>query len=162
MIIACSVEVEYPDDPFKPEYIMPQVVMLALVNHEKFQGCSFTSTKKIDNFDWPDDLLCNIAMPVKWVNKTGLCPKLTGCFLISDSINYKYGVLKCKIASVREGSEASIDEIFGGPHVEPTIYEDYEGSIFGQLEKILKEDYKPYRIESEKESDIPLGLDLLS
>ena len=147
LIIACSVEVEYPDDPFKPEYIMPQLVMLALVNHEKYQGCSFTSTKKIDNFDWPDDLLCNIAMPVKSVNKTGLCPELTGCFLISDSVNYKYEVLKCNIAPVRTISEADLNEILGdGPHVEPTPQEDYEGSIFGQLEKILKENHELYRI----------------
>lgn len=162
LIIACSIEVEYPDDPFKPEYIIPQIVMLALVNHEKYQGCSFTSTKKIDNFDWPDDLLCNIAMPVKCVNKTGLCQKLTDSFLISDSINYKYEVLKCKIAPVREASDASIKEIFGGPHVEPTIYEDYEGSIFGQLEKILKENSEAYRIESKEPNDEPLGLVFLS
>ena len=83
--------------------------MLALVNHEKYQGCSFTSTKKIDNFDWPDDLLCNIAMPVKCVNETGLCPKLTDSFLISDSINYKYEVLKCNIAPVRTVSEADFE-----------------------------------------------------
>ena len=162
LIIACSVEVEHPDAPFKPEYIIPQIVMLALVNHEKYQGCSFTSTKKIDNFDWPDDLLCNIAMPVKCVNKTGLCPKLTDSFLISDAINYKYEVLKCNISSVRYASEASIDEIFGGPHVESTIYEDYEGSIFGQMEKILKEDYEPYRIESNDSSEEPFGLDILN
>ena len=163
LIIACSVEVEFPDDPFKPEYIMPQIVMLALVNHERFQGCSFTSTKKIDNFDWPDDLLCNIAMPVKCVDKTGLCPKLSDSFLISDSINYKYEVLKCNIAPVRSMSEADLDEIMGeGPHVELTPYEDYEGSIFGQMEKILKEDYKPYGIESKEERNIPLGLDVLA
>ncbi len=149
LIIACSVEVECPDDPFKPEYIIPQIVMLALVNHEMYQGCIFTSTKKIDNFDWPDDLLCNIAMPVKCVNKSGLCPKLLDRFLISDSVNYKYEVLKCHIASVRIASEASINEIFGAPHVEPTVYEDYEGSIFGKLEKILKEYYEPYRIKNE-------------
>lgn len=162
LIIACSVEVEYPDDPFKPEYIIPQIVMLALVNHEKYQGCTFTSTKKIDNFDWPDDLLCNIAMPVKCVNKTGLCPKLANSFLISDAINYKYEVLKCKIAPVREASDTDMEEIFGGPHGESTIYEDYEGSIFGQVEEILKDNYEPYRIESEEERGMLLGLELLS
>lgn len=162
LIIACSVEVEYPDDPYKPEYVLPQIVMLALVNHGKYQGCSFTSTKKIDNFDWPDDLLCNIAMPVKCVNEKGLCPKLTDSFLISDSINYKYEVLKCNIAPVRVASSANIEEIFGGPHVEPTPYEDYEGSIFGQMEKILKEKYEPYKIECKDSSDEPLILDLLS
>ena len=162
LIIACSVEVEYPDDPFKPEYIIPQIVMMALVNHEKYQGCTFTSTKRIDNFDWPDDLLCNIAMPVKCVNKTGLCPKLTDCFLVSDSFNYKYEVLKCNIASVRIVREADFNEIFNdGPHIEPTSYEDYEGSVFGQMEKILKEEYKPYRIESMESKDEPINYEFL-
>lgn len=127
---------------------MPQLVMLALVNHKRYQGCSFTSTKKVDNFDWPDDLLCNIAMPVKCVNKKGLCPELSDSFQISDSINYKFEVVKCNISSVRIVSEAVFDEIFNeGPHVESTPYEDYEGSIFGQLEKILKDNCEPYKIE---------------
>lgn len=147
LIIACSIEVEFSDDPFKPEYAIPQIVMLALVNHPRFQGCSFTSTKKIDNFDWPDDLLTNIAMPVRCVSETGLCPKLSDYFQITDSINYKYEVLKCKIASIRRARKVDIDEMFGGPHVEETIYEDYEGSIFGQMEKILKRDYELKRIE---------------
>lgn len=43
--------------------------------------------------------------------------------------------------------------------MEPTPYVDYEGLIFGQMEKILKKDSTPYRIESEKESDRPLGLE---
>lgn len=162
LIIACSVEVECPDDPFKPEYILPQIVMLALVNHEKYQGCSFTSTKKINNFDWPDDLLCNIAMPVKCVKDAGLCPKLIDSFMISDSVNYKYEVLKCNIAPVRSAGDAGIEEIFGGSHVKSTVYEDYEESIFGQMEKILKEKYEPYRIESKEPKNEPVGLDIIS
>ena len=162
LIIACSIEVEYPDDPFKPEYVIPQIVMLALVNHEKYQGCSFTSTKKIDNFDWPDDLLTNVAMPVKCVNETGLCPKLTESFLISNSINYKYEVLKCKISPTRITGDSKLEALFLGPHVCSDIYKDYEGSIFGQMEKILKENYKPYMIKSDESRDEPLGLDFIS
>ena len=159
LIIACSVEVEYPDDPYKPEYVIPQIVMLALVNHEKYQGCSFTSTKKIDNFDWPDDLLCNIAMPVKCVNDTGLCPKLTESFLISDSINYKYEVLKCNVSPTRITGDSDLEALFLGPHVCSNIYEDYKGSIFGQMEKVLKDKYEPYMIKSEEPRNEPLGLD---
>lgn len=163
LIIACSVEVEYSDDPFKPEYIMPQLVMLALVNHEKYQGCSYTSTKRIDNFDWPDDLLCNIAMPVKCVNETGLCSNLTDSFLVSDSINYKYEVLKCNIAPVRSAGNADIDEIFNErPNIESTAYEDYEGSLFGQMEKILKNNYEPYKVESKEASEETLHFEFLS
>jgi hypothetical protein len=101
-------------------------------------------------------------MPVKCVAKTGLCPKLTNSFLISDAINYKYEVLKCNIAPIRLMSDADMEEIFGGPHVEPTPYEDYEGSIFGKMEKILKEDSEPYQIESGEPGDKPIGLDVLN
>lgn len=73
--------------------------------------------------------------------------KLSDSFLISDSINYKYEVLKCNVSPTRVCSEADIKEIFGGPHVESTFYEDYEGSMFGQLEKVLKEEYEPYKIQ---------------
>lgn len=44
--------------------------------------------------------------------------------------------------------------------IEPTAYEDYEGSIFGQLEKILKDAHEPHRIESKESEDDrnpPLG-----
>lgn len=100
-------------------------------------------------------------MPVKCVNKTGLCPKLTDSFIVSDSINYKYEVLKCNVAPIREMSKAAVKEIFGGPHVEPTIYEDYDGSIFGQMEDVLKGKYKPYRIESMEPKEEPISFEIL-
>lgn len=156
-----SVEVEYPDDPYKPEYVMPQIVMLALVSHEKYLGCSFTSTKKIDNFDWPDDLLCNIAMPVKCVNETGLCPKLTDSFLISDSINYKYEVLKCKVSPTPITGDPDLEALFLGPRADATSYENYDDSIFGQMQAVLKKNYEPYSIKSEEPRDEPLGLDII-
>ena len=56
-------------------------------------------------------------------------------------------MLKCNVSPTRVCSEADIKEIFGGPHVESTFYEDYEGSMFGQLEKVLKEEYEPYKIQ---------------
>lgn len=158
LIIACSVEVEYPHDPFKPEYVIPQIVMLALVNHERFQGCSFTSTKKVENFDWPDDLLCNIAMPVRSVNEKGLCPNLASCFKISNSINYKYEVLKCNIAPIRAISHNDMLEILeAGPHIEPTAYEDYEGSLFGQMEKLLKENQEVSLLDTTDKKEFDLG-----
>lgn len=47
--------------------------------------------------------------------------------------------------------------------IEPTAYEDYEGSIFGQLEKILKDAHEPHRIESkESEDDLSLQFEILN
>lgn len=37
-VIACSVPVLFPDDNFKPEYIIPQLVMLGLVNNYQVVG----------------------------------------------------------------------------------------------------------------------------
>lgn len=147
LIIACSIEVESSNDPFKPEYTIPQIVMLALVNHKRFQGCSFTSTKKTNNFDWPDDLLINVAIPVKCVNETGSCPILTDSFLVTDSINYKYEVLKCNISPTRIAGDSDIEALFIGRRMDANIYDDYKGSIFGQMEDVLKKYYKPYKID---------------
>lgn len=140
LVIACSIEVQYVEDPFKPEYVLPQIVMLALADSPRFMGCIFTSSKTTPNFEWPDDLLWNIAMPVICVKDNGLCPKLSNLFVITDAINYRYEVIKCNVASLRHANENDIEEIFGVPHVEETAYENYQGSIFGQLENVLSEE----------------------
>lgn len=137
LVIACSIEVQYTEDPFKPEYVIPQIVMLALVENPRFMGCIFTSSKTTPNFEWPDDLLWNIAMPVLFVSDKGLCSKLSIFFEATDAVNYKYEIIKCNVASNRYSSEKDIDEIYGVPHIGETVYENYQGSIFGQLENVL-------------------------
>lgn len=123
-IIACSIKVLNPNDNFKPEYIIPQLIMLTLATDTILQGCAYTSTQRNDFFNWNIRKLDNIALPVKIVNEKGLCSKLCSYFKITDSTSFDYELLK---------------KPFNMMCWNDTIYErdDYSNSIFYELEQRL-------------------------
>lgn len=132
LVLACSVRTRYPDDNFKPEYIIPQLVMLAITYPDiNVMGCAYTSTMRNPVFIWPDvKLLDNISLPVMSVNNaTPLCPHLTSLFKISNSTNYDFELIKEPFATMFWNT---IDEglIISGA-------KQYEASIFGQMQERL-------------------------
>ena len=132
LVIACSIKVLEPEDNFKPEYIVPQLVMLALVDDIHKIGCAYTSTRKNKFFDnWKDtDKLDNIALPVKNIQENNLCTKLCSYFEITDATNYEYELLKQAFETLHWVT----NDDYG-------MYDEgwrYENSIFGQLEERLK------------------------
>lgn len=134
LVLACSVKTRYPDDNFKPEYIIPQLVMLAITYPDiEVMGCAYTSTMRNPVFTWPDvRLLDNLALPVKSVNnETHLCPHLTSLFKISNSTNYDFELVKEPFATA-----------FWDTYDEEVIIsgaKQYEASIFGQMQERLAE-----------------------
>lgn len=125
-VIACSIKVLNPDDSFKPEYIMSQLVMLALVNDQERIGCIYTSTQRNSRFNWDIAKLDNIALPVQMVEYKGYCSKLSSMFEITDSTSCEYEMLRCPFNPVLWSN------------IENTDRNNYENSIFGQLENRLK------------------------
>jgi hypothetical protein len=134
LVLASSVKTRYPDDNFKPEYIVPQLVMLAITYPDiEVMGCAYTSTMRNPVFTWPNvRLLDNLALPVKSVNnETHLCPHLTSLFKISNSTNYDFELVK-------EPFETMFwDTIDEGLKISGA--KQYEASIFGQMEERLAE-----------------------
>lgn len=134
LVLACSVKVQYPKGNFKPEYIIPQLIMLAIAyNDVPYMGCSYTSTRRNPRFTWHNlRLLDNIALPVKMVSmKHNLCPKLCSLFKVTDSTNYDYELLK----------EPYVNLFWNYVNGELSINgaKCYENSIFGQIERRLLE-----------------------
>lgn len=134
LVLACSVKTRYPDDNFRSEYIVPQLVMLAITYPDvEVMGCAYTSTMRNPVFTWPDvRLLDNLALPVKKID-TAIqhCPVLCSLFKISDSTNYDFEMLKEPFAT-----------LFWSVFDEEGIVEgakEYSSSIFGQLEERLAE-----------------------
>ncbi|MCH5243125.1 MAG: hypothetical protein J1F67_12040 [Muribaculaceae bacterium] len=134
-VIASSVPVLLPNDNFKPEYIIPQLLMLALVDNINIVGCSYTSTLRNDFFKWDLRLLDNIALPVQCVptkeDKNEFCSKLTSYFTISDGTNYEYEAIREPFSTIF----LKIMEKDG--HCRDTGLE-YPNSYFGQMEERLK------------------------
>lgn len=136
LIIACSIKTLNPDDNFKPEYIIPQLVMLSIVEGEKYDGCAYTSTQKNPFFvDWEDiRLLDNLALPVKEINdKNSLCEKLCNFFKVTNATNYEYELLKGSFKTFH----IDFIENTGTLRLDDQNKE-YDKSIFGQLENMLK------------------------
>lgn len=132
LVLACSVKTRYPDDNFKSEYIVPQLVMLAITYPDvDAMGCAYTSTMRNPIFKWSDlRLLDNIAIPVKKIDMTyHLCPDLCALFKISDSTNFDFEFLSEPFATMfweEIPDEGCVDSA-----------KDYTASVFGQIEERL-------------------------
>lgn len=129
VIIACMLPVTNPNDIYKPEYIIPQLLTEWVIKNEK-NGIYYTSTHKNSYFDYPDNKYENIAIPVKDPIKSNkYCNKLKSFFRITQPLNNE-------IEKLRQGYNINV-----GHYVDEREQqeENYELSDFGNLEKRLSE-----------------------
>ncbi|QDD86827.1 hypothetical protein [Bacillus cereus] len=89
LMAACSVRVKNTTDTFKPEYIIPQLLLQFIRYDGFFDGVSYFSTK-VDNYSAITAVLYkNFAFPVQDGATKGLCPKLLSKFEVSDAVPWK-------------------------------------------------------------------------
>jgi hypothetical protein len=106
-IIACQFKVLHKEQPFKPEYIIPQLILELIIssNREKNKkecgpyelpwGIVYTSTHQSKDFQYQEDFLENVAIPVVDSGFNNVhCNFLASLFEISDPICYRYEELK--------------------------------------------------------------------
>lgn len=107
LIIACMVKVKNENDPFKPEYIIPQLLIETIIcnNQKKMEtefgpgdlvwGVTYTSTHVNNEFPFQFSYLDNIALPVVLSDeKCKHCSVLASLFEISDPLCLEYETLK--------------------------------------------------------------------
>lgn len=107
LIIASMVRVKDAEAPFKPEYIIPQLLIETILqnNREALKtengpydmpwGVIYTSTHISHDFPYGVDYLENIAMPViESDDKLNYCQVLASLFDISEPFCYEYESLK--------------------------------------------------------------------
>lgn len=86
---ACSIRVKYKDDTFKPEYIIPQLLLQFIRQVDAIDGISYFSTK-IDNYSLEiSEVYRNFAFPAQEKQKEGLCPKLKQMFEATDAVPWQ-------------------------------------------------------------------------
>jgi len=100
--IACLVKVEKPDLPFKPEYIIPNLLLLYVIKSDlssnnknklnSLDGIAYMSTKEDAN---TEDY--NIVLPTRKISDTGHCSQLKNNLKISDVLECdKIDISKCE------------------------------------------------------------------
>ncbi|MBQ7533440.1 MAG: BACON domain-containing protein [Bacteroidales bacterium] len=141
-VIACQFKVLHKDGHFKPEYIIPQLILELIItsNRKKKEtesspyalawGVAYTSTHLANDFPYKEEFLENIAIPVI-DTKNMYCNILMSLFEISDPIRYRYEELK-ENNNVPHWNSFNTDK----------LQDTYEYTKLGFIERRLKENNK--------------------
>lgn len=101
-ILASSIRTHNDSSRFKPEYIIPQLMLHSVVksikdSKVKYDGILFTSTRRNMSFCKDLSLCDNYVFPVKTCRKAGYCNELVKMFVCTDPISYESEQLQGKI-----------------------------------------------------------------
>ncbi|MDX2361995.1 MAG: RES domain-containing protein [Crocinitomicaceae bacterium] len=80
VIAACSFKVGNASDAFKPEYIIPQLLLQFVQQNPDIHGVKFSSTHIDLNNENMNGQMYNLAIPVRENTPSGHCPQLTKMF----------------------------------------------------------------------------------
>lgn len=136
LIIACSIRAYDPAAPFKEEYVIPQVLLLACIENERIDGVAYTSTRRDEQISSDMGLHKNYAFPVKEVTDKGYCTELARKFRLTRGVSF----MEAEIKNVFQGRGTPTIDVKG-----ETLCIDnwddgkteYECTKFGQMEEYL-------------------------
>ncbi|MGJ1446057.1 hypothetical protein ACR79S_04760 [Sphingobacterium spiritivorum] len=88
LIMCCSVKVKDYSETFKPEYIIPQLLLQWIRNNDVLDGVQYKSTHINSRVFNENSELINIVLPVKSSKENGLCNKLVSYFECTQTISW--------------------------------------------------------------------------
>jgi len=89
LIACCSVIVKDYSQSFKPEYIIPQLLLQWIREIEYIDGIQFNSTHINFHASKSKGDFSNLVLPVKENRETGFCSKLLDMFHMTESISWQ-------------------------------------------------------------------------
>lgn len=163
IIMACSFKVKSENDTFKPEYIIPQLIMEIIIKYNRkakddtyVHGVYYSSVNKNEDFKFGRDKLYNIAVPViiplpKERNRK-YCEVLSGIFKLTVPTceEFENGKRPLLPTIIKDETQAS------GDHIITDANERYRNSTYGLIEERLKDiDYFPlHSMDDKTESEL--------
>lgn len=136
LVLACMFKVDDSNISFKPEYIIPQILLQQIVGSPGIDGIMYTSVHKNNDFDFPDSVFTNYVIPVKEYNKKySHCPKLCETFRITKPTCEEYLKIQHGSNLAPDSETIHIDDKWS-PQKKKSVY-NYSNSLFGNIEKWL-------------------------
>lgn len=139
LVIACMVKVAKPRDSFKPEYIIPQLLMEWVIEERQtpsnllggfILGIVYTSVQKSDDFDFDSEKSINYVFPAFPPFKGNYSKELCNLFQLTEPTCDELERAKCPYQAI-ERDEKMTDMEY-----------KYRISTFGQLEARLNDEEK--------------------
>ncbi|HFK5506793.1 RES domain-containing protein [Elizabethkingia anophelis] len=147
LIMCCSVKVKDVTDTFKPEYIVPQLLLQWIRNNGIIDGIQYKSTHISSKMYNANNELINIVLPVKSNKEKGICENLASYFESTDVLSwnlYQFATGSMTVLYTREAMEKINEKIPNLEIIEGKQY-SYSSSTLGRLEFYLENsETKPY------------------
>ena len=89
LIAACSIKVPDSDAAFKPEYVIPQMVLQWVKNEKKHQAIKFSSTHIDQNRTQTSGEFFNLVLPVITDCDDGYCPDIQKMFRSTEVLSWQ-------------------------------------------------------------------------
>ncbi|KSU64597.1 hypothetical protein AS034_01810 [[Bacillus] enclensis] len=132
LIAASSVKVNKKNHPFKPEYIIPQLLLQYVTNEKEFDGIRYLS---VNTSYSPNNYLLhhNYVFPAKTVEEEGHCKELLDYFELTPGIPWQFFEIHNSqgLPSGEEYTHEKQLEIEGVPSIQ------YGKTDFGKFERFL-------------------------
>ncbi len=137
IVFACSVRVRNYEDHFKPEYIIPQLLLQWVRKNDIIDGISYQTTHINFKESLSKGEFLNVVLPVKENKTRGLCTELETKFLMTESTSVQLN--QCSTNGITDGGSAFIKSDANIQQIEliKSVPTNYEISIFGELEEVL-------------------------
>ena len=81
--LSCLMKVAHPNQPFKPEYIIPQLLLQYIKKQDMLDGIIYSSTK---DHTLVGETYCNIVIPAREMATEGYCRKAKMYYHITEPI----------------------------------------------------------------------------
>jgi hypothetical protein len=88
LIMACHIKVQHRNGSFKPEYIIPQIVLQWVRQSDAFEGVCYASTHIRQMFDY-GPVQWNFVFPSREKHQTGFCPRLAAEFELTEPLSWQ-------------------------------------------------------------------------
>lgn len=89
LIAACSIKVKQPTDTFKPEYIIPQLLLQWIRENKELDGIKYNSSHVETGKLKSKGQFYNLVLPVKESKDEGYCNLLANTFEITETISWQ-------------------------------------------------------------------------
>lgn len=141
LIAACSIKVANPGDSFKPEYILPQLLLQWVRNNGEIDGIIYASTNIQLSPKQELRNLYNVVLPVKDNKDKGLCSVLCKKFSMTQAVSRQLLAASSSSGSYLRtlGEIERIDNKIPRLEIISGRRSLYSSSEIGKLEMVLDE-----------------------
>lgn len=141
LIFLCSIRVKNTDDVFKPEYIVPQLLLQWVRENKNIDGIRYWSTHVDQDPTNFNGEFYNIVLPVKDNKNYGLCDSLCKKFQITEIVSWQLHEFALggfnAINLTNNPQDKIIDSKMEYLELISGMKYKYSYSVFGKIEKYL-------------------------